>query len=91
MSPDSHSKFALNMTYNLIHFDTGLSLLELSEQSTFVGANHIIWVNKVPTENDILYGIFNPYIGIDDHSYDGNHINGIKDLTDKWIGVSSHS
>ena len=27
------------------------------------------------------------YIIIDDHSYDGNHLNGIIDLTDKGIGV----
>ena len=32
------------------------------------------------------YGVFNPYIGIDDHGYDGNHKNGIIDLTDKEIG-----
>ena len=25
---------------------------------------------------------------IDDHGYDGNHLNGIIDLTDKGIGVS---
>ena len=31
-------------------------------------------------------GVFNPNIVIDDHGYDGNHINGIIDLTDKWIG-----
>ena len=31
-------------------------------------------------------GVFNPYIVIDDPGYD-NHINGIIDLTDKWIGV----
>ena len=29
----------------------------------------------------------NPYIVIDDHSFDGNHINGIIDVTDKGIGV----
>ena len=29
----------------------------------------------------------NPYIAIDDHGYDGNHMNGTKDRTDKWIGV----
>ena len=23
------------------------------------------------------YGVFNPYIVIDEHGYDGNHINGI--------------
>ena len=28
---------------------------------------------------------------IDDHSYDGNHKNGIKDLTNKWIGLDSRS
>ena len=28
------------------------------------------------------YGVFNPYIAIDDHGYDGNHINGMIDLTD---------
>ena len=33
------------------------------------------------------YGVFNPYIVIDDHGFDGNHINGIIDLTDKGIGV----
>ena len=27
------------------------------------------------------YGVFDPYIVIDDHSYDGNHWNGIIDLT----------
>ena len=31
--------------------------------------------------------IFNPYIVIDDQGYDGNHINGIIDLTDEGIGV----
>ena len=31
--------------------------------------------------------VFNPNIVIDDHDYDGNHINGIIDLTDKGIGV----
>ena len=31
------------------------------------------------------YGVFNSYIVIDDHCYDGNHINGIIDLADKWI------
>ena len=34
-----------------------------------------------------LYGIFNTYIVIDDHGYDGNYINGIIDQTDKGIGV----
>ena len=34
-----------------------------------------IWVIKVPTEND-MYGIFNPFIVIDNHGYDGKHING---------------
>ena len=33
------------------------------------------------------YGVFNPYIMIDDHNYDGSYINGIIDLTDKGIGV----
>ena len=33
------------------------------------------------------YGVFNEYIMIDDHSYDGNHINGIVELIDKGIGV----
>ena len=33
------------------------------------------------------YGVFNTYIVIDNHGYDGNHINGIIDLTDKGIGV----
>ena len=33
------------------------------------------------------YEIFNPYILIDDHGYDGNHKNGIIDLTEKWVGV----
>ena len=28
------------------------------------------------------YGVLNPYIVIDDHSYDGNHLNAILDLTD---------
>ena len=37
------------------------------------------------------YGIFNPYIVIDDHSYDGNHINGIIDLTDNGMALDSHS
>ena len=32
-------------------------------------------------------GIFNQYIVIDDHDYDGNYINGIIDLTENWIGV----
>ena len=30
---------------------------------------------KAPTENDMV--AFLPYIVIDDHGYDGNHINGI--------------
>ena len=30
--------------------------------------------------------LFNPKIVIDDHSYDGNHLNGIIDITDKGIG-----
>ena len=34
-----------------------------------------------------LLSPFNPYIVIDDHGFDGNHINGIIDLTDKGIGV----
>ena len=34
-----------------------------------------------------LFGVFYPYILIDDHSNDGNHINGIIDLTDKGKGV----
>ena len=33
------------------------------------------------------YGVFNPYIMVDDHSYESNHIKGIIDLTDKGIGV----
>ena len=44
-----------------------------------------MWVIKVPTENDMVY--LNPYIVMNDHSYDGNHINGIIDLTYKEIGV----
>ena len=32
--------------------------------------------------------VFNPYIKIDDHSYDGNHINDIIDQTDKGIVVT---
>ena len=44
----------------------------------------IIWVIKVPAEK---YGVFNPYMVIDDHGYDGNHINGFIDLTDKGMGV----
>ena len=31
--------------------------------------------------------VFNPYIVIDDHYYDGNHIIGIIDLTVKGMGV----
>ena len=34
-----------------------------------------------------MISLFNPYILIEDHSYDGKHITGIIDLTDKWIGV----
>ena len=49
-----------------------------------------IWVIKVPTEKE-RYGVFNPYIVIDDHSYDGYHLNGIIDLTDKGIGVRQSS
>ena len=41
--------------------------------------------NKSP--NWEWYGVFNPYIVIGDHGYDSNHVNGIRDLTDKWIGV----
>ena len=33
------------------------------------------------------FGVFNPVIVIDNHGYDGNHINGIIDLTDEGIGV----
>ena len=33
------------------------------------------------------FGIFNPYIVVDDPGYDGNLINDIIDLTDKEIGV----
>ena len=29
------------------------------------------------------HGVFNPYIVIDNHAYDGNHINGIIDQTEK--------
>ena len=36
-------------------------------------------------------GVFNPYIVIDDHSCDGNHLHGIIDLTDKWNVLDSHS
>ena len=32
-------------------------------------------------------GVGNPYNMIDDHGCEGNHINGIIDLTDKGIGV----
>ena len=35
----------------------------------------------------VWYGVLNPYIVIDDHSYDGNHVNGIIDLSGKEIGV----
>ena len=45
----------------------------------------IIWVIK--SHYWEWYGIFNPYIMIDDHGCDGNHINGIIELTDKGIGV----
>ena len=31
------------------------------------------------------YGVFSSLI--DDQGFDGNNINGIIDLTDKWIGV----
>ena len=31
--------------------------------------------------------LFNPYIVIDVHGYDVDHVNGIKDLTDQGIGV----
>ena len=44
---------------------------------THNGYTLIIWVIKVPNENDM----------IDDHGYDGNHENGIIYLTDKGIGV----
>ena len=38
------------------------------------------------------YDVFNPYIIIYYHSYGGNHINGIIDLTDKWwIRPQHHS
>ena len=33
------------------------------------------------------YGVFNPYIVIDDQGNDGNHINGIMDLTEKGTSV----
>ena len=33
------------------------------------------------------YGLFNSYIMIDDHGYDGNYINCIIDLTGKGIGI----
>ena len=34
-----------------------------------------------------LYGVFNPYILIDDQGYDDNNKNDIMDQTDKGIGV----
>ena len=34
-----------------------------------------------------MHKIFNPYIVIDDHGYDGNHTNGIIELIVKGIGV----
>ena len=34
------------------------------------------------------YDVFDPYVMIDDHCYDGNHINDIIDLTDKWIEIT---
>ena len=43
---------------------------------------NIIWAIIVPTENNMVYLIM-----IDGHSYDGNHLNGIIDLTDKGISV----
>ena len=43
----------------------------------------IIWVIWVPTKN----GVFNPYIVIDDHDYNSDHINDIIDLTEMGIGV----
>ena len=48
-----------------------------------------IYYNYMGNKSPYLawYDVFNPYIVIDDHGYDGNHINGIIDLTDKGIGV----
>ena len=46
----------------------------------------IIWVIKFPTENDMVYfmsHLFNLIFVIDDHGFDGNNINDIKDLTVK--------
>ena len=37
-----------------------------------------------------MKGVLNPYIVINDHGYDGNHINGIIDVTYRVI-VVSHS
>ena len=33
------------------------------------------------------YGVFNTYIVIDGHGFNGNHLIGIIDLTDMCIGV----
>ena len=50
----------------------------------------LLWSKKVNVRTKHYwewYGVFNPYILIDNPGYDGNHINGIIDLTEKWIGV----
>ena len=39
------------------------------------------------TDLQQLQTLYNQYIVIDDHGYDGNNINGIIDLTDRGICV----
>ena len=50
--------------------------------NTLLRCTLIIRVIKVPSENDMVYGVFYPYILIDEH-----HVNGIIDLTDRCYTV----
>ena len=52
-----------------------------------MGSNHIYVIMVLQFKSPYWYYVFNPYILIDNHNYDGNHIIGIIDLTDKRIGV----
>ena len=49
---------------------------------TFVFGLLVLWFEEV-----FCLPEHSLYIVIDDHSYDGNHINGIIDITDRGIGV----
>ena len=51
--------------------------------------NYQIYINYMGnlSPNWEWYCVFNPYIVIDDHGYEGNHLKSIIDLTDKGICV----